>query len=182
MHCRKKLSFWFSLSAAAVFFVCPVVHAAGAPRELLNKTITENWIIQQTWRDAGGMTRSAGTPRTRTIYISSQGRPFVRDVRDKGTNSISNLAPNEKMNPVGGVSSTKFEGRQLVTIDGQIHGANRTLVNFDASFSTCTMTWSAGSSGGSMRWQFPNGQIVDVLSASGSGYSCSIREGNAFAN
>jgi hypothetical protein len=180
MHCRKKLSFWFSLSAAPAFFVSAVAHAAGAPRELSNKTIVENWVIQQTWRDNSGVTRNAGVPRTRTIYISSQGRPFVRDVRD--IKYTSHLAPNEKTNPVGGVSSTRFEGGQLVTIDGQIQGANRTLVNFDASFSTCTMTWSAGSSGGKMRWQLPNGQTVDILSASGSNYSCSIKEGNGFAN
>jgi hypothetical protein len=48
--------------------------------------------------------------------------------------------------------------------------------------SSCSVNVVLGRSGGKMRAKGLDGQMYDVLSASVSGQSCSIRDGNALAN
>jgi hypothetical protein len=55
-------------------------------------------------------------------------------------------------------------------------------VSFDAAFTSCNTSVVYGKSGGSTSWKGLDGVTRELLSINVSGASCSIREGNAFAN
>lgn len=171
-----------ALAALAQSVVC--ANAGPAPKQLYNKSVVIHWVESTLQRAPDGSSRNPQINTTRTVYVSSAGRVFV-----KGTRSIKNRLyqgnKNTARGPEGGGGSggLAFEGNQLVgtaVFDG---GARRLSVSFDPSFSSCTANVVYGKSGsGNQKWKTLDGsQTFELISVSVGAVGCSIREGNAVA-
>ena len=108
----------FSLGCGALTaLVLSVVgaNAGPAPKQLYNKSVIVNWVESTVQKAPDGSTRTPQINTTRTVYVSSAGRVFM-----KGTRSINNRLyqgnKNTARGPEGGGGSggLAFEGNQLV--------------------------------------------------------------------
>lgn len=159
--------------------------AGPAPKQLYNKSVKVHWVESVLQRASDGSSRNPQINSTRTIYVSSAGRLFV-----KGTRSINNRlyqgTKNTARGPDGGGSGQggfSFEGSQLTgtaVFDG---GARRLTVSFDPNFSSCSATVVYGKSGSAnQKWQSLDGATTyEVISISVGAVGCSVSEGNAVA-
>jgi hypothetical protein len=151
--------------------------AEGAPPQLLGKTITASWNESAEVR-ADGDDKVVGGSRTTTltIYISSQGRIFVRRhvAVSGGQRTMSENAPGESVN--------HFEKGALVSRTGQINGAFERIIRFSPDFQTCTVSAIAGRPQGSQRRYRSevDGRTYTVLGPTTvANERCSIAAGNA---
>jgi hypothetical protein len=158
---------------------------AAAPQQLYNKAIQINWTAQVTEHDADGKTVTPQLGASRTIYVSSAGRLFVRASRTNaksGQSRGSDLAPGATQNSAGEARGLRFEGNKLIGAVAFAQGAGRMIATFDPSYSSCTVDLTYGREAGGMRRQGVNGVMYTIDSISVTGQSCSIREGNPFAS
>jgi len=163
-----------------------VAHAAGAPPALFNKTISLSWSQSIVQRSDDGRTVTPTVNHRRTIYISSQGRIFTRAVRSINNRQFSGsktgqLAPGDTRGYAGGAVSVAFQGGELVGTQAHVSGAGQFRASFDSAFTSCKVRLIYGRSGGNMRWKGLDGRMYEALSSTASGESCSIANGNAFA-
>jgi hypothetical protein len=169
-----------TLFFAAVFAASPAL-AAGAPPQALNKTISLSWGTSGVGKRADGATVAFNNVNTRTIYISSAGRPFLRMQVSASRKSVSRSgerAPGE--NP--GKGNVHFEGNRLVGVEGFASGARQYVVTFDPGFSSCTVSViDAKGAGGKIKRRGPDGAFYEIDSVTTSSPSCSIQSGNAFS-
>ena len=124
-----------------------------------------------------GGTTSVSRNVQRTVYVSTQGRVFVRAARQAGRNSeTKERGPGE-----GGL---RFAGNNLVGVMGLISGASQLVVSFDPGFQSCTTNVIMGAENGKpITWKGLNGkQMTAVGRPTVSGQTCSIRDGNALAD
>jgi hypothetical protein len=164
-------------SATAVISFCAAADAA--PPQLLNKSISVSMTVTVPATGSGGRVLTRQRTIQRQIYVSSQGRLFIKiSRRARGGASDDEVAPGE------GGSGLHFEGNQLVGTKGLVSGANRLTISFEPSFQSCSADMVIGTESGKPRvWKGLNGQTLTAAGkATVSGVSCSIREGNVFAN
>lgn len=162
--------------------------AAGAPPQLHNKSILLSWSTQvvQTGRDGRVITPTLA--QQRTIYISSQGRIFVRSGRSINNRKFSGsktgeAGPDDSRGYAGEARGMSFQGNTLIGTQTYASGAGQIRITFDPGFSSCTMVAVEGkSASGPIRIKGLDGQMYERTSSTSSGYSCSIRDGNALAN
>ncbi|MBN9007021.1 MAG: hypothetical protein J0H40_16590 [Rhizobiales bacterium] len=153
---------------------------ASPPAKLLNKTIRVSFVSTTPVKRADGREMSPSHAISRTIYISSLGRAFAQKsiVGGQGRSKVGDAGP-------GGTSRHyRFEGsRLIITIRSGRHGARQVDVNFDRNFQNCTLDVKTGSQGGARTWIGLDGKRYTAMGpASISNPSCSISNGNAFAN
>ena len=164
---------------AASFLIAAATPALAAPPQLLNKTILVSWSesAQQKLPDGRTITEQIG--RTRTVYVSSAGRVFVKSVaRGSGGGGKT-----EEIAPGSSNTSLSFKGNTLVGHAIFAGFARQVVVSFDSAFSSCTVNVTYGRSGGPRTWKSYDGQrTIELLSLSLGGTSCSIRDGNALAS
>ena len=131
-------------------------------------------------RSPDGQEKGFNTQVVRIIYVSSEGRLFMRHTATLGKNSRGgDFDPNDTRS---GKGSFNFQGNRLVGIIPYRAGARQITATFDSGFSSCTASVIEGhSSGGTIRRKGPNGVMYEVSSGTTSSPSCSIRSGNAFA-
>jgi hypothetical protein len=110
--------------------------AQNAPAPLRGKSIVTSWTENRQLRYQGESAfRPGAYPQSLQIYVSNEGRTFER--RSEGV---------AKREGVGGGAvtarsgSSRFHGNTLV-IAGEtaVSGARQVLVNFDSSFSSCSV-------------------------------------------
>ena len=154
--------------------------AIAAPAEALNKTITISFTATGMSKGPDGQTKGFSTSVARVVYVSSQGRLFMKHTATLGRNSRGGeFDPNDARQ---GKGSFQFQGNKLVGVIPYGTGARQITATFDAGFSSCTATVIEGHSGGVIRRKGPNGIMYEITNASTSSPSCSIQSGNAFAN
>jgi hypothetical protein len=172
----------FALMASPVFGQVPAV--------AMNKTVTISFTASGTMSGPDGPTRQFTTAVTRIIYISSQGRLFMRHTATAGSGNIRGGmgAPRPsrqgEFGPAdsGRGGSFTFQGNKLVGVMPYDGGARQISATFDGSFSSCTASVIEGNAGsGSFKRKGPNGVVHEITDATTSGVSCSIQSGNAFA-
>jgi hypothetical protein len=162
--------------------------AAGAPPQLHNKSILLAWSTQVVQKGQDGRMISPTLSQQRTIYISSQGRLFVRAGRSINNRKFSGsktgeAGPDDSRGYAGEARGISFQGNTLIGTQTYASGAGQIRITFDPGFSSCTMVAVEGKSGsGPIRIKGIDGQMYERISATSSGYSCSIRDGNALAN
>ena len=167
-----------SALAVGTVMIATGVHAA--PQQLVNKTINVSFSVSTPAKGSDGSTRVASRQVTRMIYISSQGRLFMKVMRSAGRNSETK----ERGPEDAGKGSIRFVGNRLVGVLPFISGANQLTISFDPSFQSCTAEMIAGGEGNKPRvWKGINGVTYTATGkTSVSGVSCSIQQGNAFAS
>ena len=121
-------------SAVALIWTAPSSRAAGVPSQLLGKTINAsiNSSLQAQPVGEGGVTTVNGG-KTFVIYISTEGRVFVRyDRDDRGS-----LHARYENGPE--TATFHFVGGKLVSTTPAKAGAFTVQISFDQGFQTCTI-------------------------------------------
>lgn len=163
--------------------------ASSAPPQLLGKTITLSWHAVGVSTSDAGRTVHFDHVNTRTLYVSSAGRLFARgdiySAKNPSYAASGSLGPGEQKTDSEGRTKVDlhFEGRQLVGSRQFEQGAGRMIATFDSSFSNCSLSVIWGKLGGAaVRLKGLDGNMYEIQSVSAESPTCSIREGNAFAD
>ncbi len=171
---------------AGFALVCCGPAAAQAPRQLYNKTVAFSFTSNSVQRSPNGQTRDVHTAINYTFYISSAGRIFERSSRspDRGASQTGQFGPDSgPTSKTGEAHNVHFEGNKLVSLRAFVTGASRMVVSFDPSFASCTVSvQNAKENGGVIKRKGTDGVVREFLSITTSGETCSVREGNPFAN
>lgn len=151
--------------------------ANAAPDQMLNKTVTVSFSVLIPARGSDGSTRANPRAVTRTIYVSSQGRAFMRaEAQIGGYSRTIEKGP--------GQNNVRISGNSLIGVMRFPSGASQLTVNFDPSFTSCTAQILMGAeSGKPIVYTGLDGLTYTQMGpAQVSGVSCAVRAGNAFAN
>jgi len=173
---------------SAILAIAPlaamITVASGAPQQMQNKTVTVSWSVENTLVAPNGKVFTPTIHQERVMYVSSTGRIFVKATYNspRGGGSAE-IAPGAQT-PAGGARDVRIEGGKIVAMAALKDGAaGRIVISFDQSYSTCTLDVTIGRSGsGPQVRRGPDGMPLEVRSQRVSGQTCSVREGNAFAN
>lgn len=154
---------------------------AAAPAAAYNKTITISFTSSGTRTDSLGKSAGFTSQVTRIIYVSSNGRLFMRHIAT--SMGKGRRARGGDFEPGGGRGgSFVFQGNRLVGIVAWAAGARQITATFDPGFTSCTASVIEGrTAGGKIQRRAPSGEMVEITSVSNSTPSCSIQSGNAFA-
>jgi hypothetical protein len=120
-------------------------------------------------------------PRCRrgsSTYISSLGRIFSRTESTRLRGRLSKTVDKDPQQ-----TEFRYQNGALVGTFLSISGAIRITINFDSAFQSCNVDVLHGKdSGKPFKWTSLSGEIYEAQGAMTiSGQSCSIRDGNAFA-
>jgi hypothetical protein len=158
--------------------------ASSAPQTIRDKTITAAWSVENTFERPNGSVATAVVNQQRVIYVSSASRIFVKATFNSPRGGQSaEIAPGGTT-PAGGARDARIEGGKIIAMAALQGGAaGRMIISFDQSYSTCTVDVTIGRNGGGpLMRRGPGGAPIEIISQRVSGQSCSVREGNAFAN
>lgn len=174
--------FRFSVAVGLLVIAPAPVHAAGAPTQLQNKTITMSWSTSGTGTSVTGGQRAFTNINTRSVYVSTAGRTFLRmqlqSTKKSGAMRSGDVGPNEG----GSRGSVRFEGNRLVGTEVFRSGARQFIATFDSSFSSCTLNVIDAKSGADeIKRRGPDGAMYTIGAVTTGSPSCSIQSGNAFA-
>jgi hypothetical protein len=166
------------VSGAALVGITRAAGAADVPTALRNKTILVSYIANANAVSDRG-TRSNPRNVAHTIYISSLGRIFTKVDNWHGRDSLT-----QQGSPEQTAGHYSFDGNRLVGTRKQLGGgASQLVISFDAGFQSCTAAVHQGHESGKP-YQY-RGLQGELFTATGvpttSTPTCSIREGNAFA-
>jgi hypothetical protein len=153
--------------------------AFSAPAALLDKTVTMSWSTSGSGTRADGTQVSFSNVNTRTVYISSAGRTFLRmEVKGRRAARGAERGPGEG----GPKGSVRLEGNRLVGAEAFASGARQYVATFDPGFSSCTLSVIDAKAGGAkIQRRGPDGAMYVIDSVSTGSPNCSIQSGNAFA-
>lgn len=186
MHSVKRgarRSICFAVAGVAVLAASDA--SAAPPAQLKGKSVVINWSETRQQRDEkpdGSWTafRSVSATHTLSVYISTAGRVFSRQVNrtSLGSGTTEQLAGER-----GGsfpVRTPSFSGQTMTIIGETRGGARRTVVDFDAGFTSCTArTATAFQEGQSSVSLSPiTKRKVEIKSSSASSASCALQNGN----
>lgn len=151
--------------------------SAGAPQAALNKTVTLSWGTSGTGTSEDGRTVSFNNINTRTVYISSAGRTFLRmSVRGRKATRSAEKGPEDG----GGRGSVKLDGNRLVGTEAFASGARQYVATFDPSFSSCSLSIIDAKGGNEkIKRRGPDGAMYVLHSVSTGSPSCSVQSGNS---
>ena len=168
--------------SAAIFFVFTgFASAQNAPKQLYNKTVVIQWgeSLQQR-RPPNERIFNTQITAVRTAYISNAGRVFIRATRSnpRGGGRKDEVTPESRA-----PGTLVFQGNMMVGTAAFEGGARQTRITFDPAFTSCTASVVYGKSGsGPIRWKSWDGNTYETIEAGTNAVSCSIRDGNPFAN
>jgi hypothetical protein len=184
MMTPKRMAVFLMLAVIAAF-ASPA--AIAAPKALYGKSIIVSWTEQRVQRRLGESTFHAATRiGTFSVYVSTQGHLFNRSAMANPAARHGRGREGSKER-VGSQGHTRisFQGRSLVAIQMQEHGARRILVTFDAGFTSCTANVIRGKETGAQSIRTNSlirpGAQAEIQSVTTSGVSCSMRDGNVFS-
>lgn len=163
-------------SAVLASTIC-AAEAADAPPALRNKSISIAYIVTVNAVSDRGTTSK---PRnvSQTIYISTQGRVFLKRSGSHGPVSTTHQGAPEQT-----AGHFRFEGNRLIGTRALIGGAAQMVVSFDPGYQSCTASVHFGrESGKPFQYRGLRGELFTATGVpTASTPTCSIREGNAFA-
>jgi hypothetical protein len=163
--------------AGTLTAVITVAAADAAPQQMLNKTVLVQWgesLVEQT---PDGRTIAPNLRHSRTIYISSAGRTFVKSqAMSRGAGREGASGPDSDS-----AGSWTFQGNTLLGTFENIAVARRITVSFDASGSGCNATVVVGKRGAHPKWMGVDGVTYELMQDNVGTVNCSISNGNAFA-
>lgn len=151
--------------------------AGSAPAQLHNKSIVIFWAQANTWRRLSDNRNGSSTiSMERTIYVSSAGRPFVRQKYKSGKAGGKGDAGPENLS-----GRFDFNGNTVVNYMGREGLLWHITMTFDPSFSSCTSTINIARDGAHPIATGADGAQYENLSATAGSVSCSVKDGNAVA-
>lgn len=169
-----------ALAAVTVIGISLINPANAAPAGLLNKTVRVSYGFYIPGKSAVGTTNGGGRSVTTIIYVSSAGRVFSKQVaRARGGAGEDRMAAPDRT-----AGHFDFTGDTMVSTRQFGNAAGRMTVKFDSSFQSCTADIIVGGENGApMTWVGLNGErYTQVGKPTVSSVTCSVENGNAFAN
>ncbi|MBI3700173.1 MAG: hypothetical protein HY242_06975 [Afipia sp.] len=182
-----SLAFFLSATSA----IC-----AGAPAQLLGKSISVGWAEGRSEKTTEGQDRYVNVNVELGIYVSTSGRLFSqgsRTIMSKRGKRIAHTSASSK-GPDGSVIKTAnaalnstpaafhFEGHSLMSDKQFKSGARRVTIKFDDSYQSCSVEVSYGKEEGApgIVMHGLNTKLRMLTTATIAGQRCSIRDGNMF--
>jgi len=140
----------------------------------LGKTITFTYTVSAPLKFPDGRVKVGTRTETRTIYVSSAGRLFVRNVRRNDAGATDQ----QERGPGGG--SARFSGNSIVGTIVRTSGAYQFTIKFDSAYQNCNAEMIFGRAAGERHTRFTS---VGGVALEGAGQrsvstSCSIASGN----
>jgi hypothetical protein len=166
-------------ATAALLPWAPGSRAATVPAQLYNKTISISLSVSADAVAEDGTRTSRPRQVQRTIYVSSKGRIFSRVDRQVGRRGET-----VERTPEQTSGAFRFEGNRLVGVNVNFpSGAAQLTITFDSSFQSCTASIAFGREGGkAFKFKGLDGKTYTTTGVpTATTPSCSIREGNPFA-
>jgi hypothetical protein len=153
--------------------------AASAPPQLHNKTIRISFSVSIEARAQDGTMTKVPRSVDRVIYVSTKGRVFVRSSRRAGRYSSE-----AERGPGVTSGSFRFSGNRMIGTMRFISGAGQLTVTFNPTFTGCTAEGILGHEAGkAFTFKGLNGKTYTALGRPNiSGQTCSVSDGNPFAN
>lgn len=178
----KKLT-WFAI----VLAILPA-SVSSAPRGLYGKHVKVSWTEARSQRNAGQTAfHPVSIPYVFTFYVGTEGHVFKRLFAIGSTGRAQgsqDRVGNERSGDIG-ATSANFSGNTLTSTNSFGGAARRMQIIFDANFSSCTaqVTTAKLASAKSVAVRsIATGGMVEFESVSAGPASCSIGQGNPFAN
>lgn len=162
--------------------------AFAAPRGMYGKHFKMTWTETRSQRIAGQTAfRPVSIPCTYTVYVGTEGKVFKRMSVVSSTGRASGSQDRVGTKPSGNVSANtaSFSGNTLIATASFGGAARRIQVTFDGNFSSCsaqvTTAKLASAKSVAMR-SIASGATIEIESVSAGAASCSVGQGNPFAN
>jgi hypothetical protein len=160
--------------------------ALAAPQGWYGKTLRVTWNESRSQRVQGeGEFKAVSIPLSYTVYVSSKGQVFKRftSTTSSGRQSGSKDRVGTSGSDSQGAGSIAFQGNTLISTANNGGLGRRIRISFDggSSCSAEVLTGKAGSGTATTRSN-ATGKMMEFQSASAGAASCSVQEGNAFAN
>jgi hypothetical protein len=179
------------LASSLVYMVCLALDqtagtaASLAPSQLFGKSIVVSWSEARMQRTAGEeQFHSLNVVITESIYISTAGRPFVRQAYAHAGVQLDHVGAGGQS--ASGARAVRFEGRSIEMTNGRINGARRVEIDLDESFGSCTARVVNGKEAGASSYVVHSLKNrvtpVEVQSVSTSAATCTMKDGNVFAD
>jgi hypothetical protein len=161
----------------------PVV-AAPAP-DIVGKSVLVSWT-ENRQELVGGQPVNLATGYDLRIYISSAGRPFTRLLHSTGRLSATHeMVGGSGTAATGGLQAVRVDGHTLVFQSTMGNYAKNLRVELSPGGSSCTAQMSIGKEVGSAPKAFRGvftGRTVEIHAVTVGGVSCTVQQGNVFAN
>lgn len=175
------------LAVIALFVLdAGVANARSAPPpQLFGKSIVVSWSETRSQRHLGDREWSnVSANHILSIYVSSAGRAFVRQLNTTRSGSGATDHVAGKGSGPYPVRVPIFSGQMLTVVGTTRGGARRTVVEFDATYSSCSARSGTGFQHGRTSVSFSpiTKAYVEMRSVSVGNVTCSIQSGNVFSN
>jgi hypothetical protein len=173
-----------ALSCLLLLLCCR--EATAAPRQLYGKSIVVSWVENRVQRVAGeAKWRPVNIQVGESVYVSTIGRLFSRMTfaARRGSGAREQVGESGRSS-TGGKRVMQFRGHALVTVAVFNGGARHIRIDFDAEFSGCSASVILGRAADAGTFTLRSaitGVPIEVQSQSASGATCSITNGNVFA-
>jgi hypothetical protein len=178
----------FAVIVALAVLSSEAAYAGSAPKELYGKSIIITWTEHRNQRhEDQAEFRDVDVPLSRKIYISTEGNFFGRfsAMSPRGREGAREGVGTSGTSAGGGPREVQFGGR-TITLTGASTGglARRTTIEFNESFSTCEARIIFAKQAGSdvvVGRNLVTGGLNEIRSATVTSVTCSVRDGNVFA-
>jgi len=171
---------------ALVGLIASTSGALAAPQSLYGRTLRVTWNESRSQRVRGeGDFKAVSIPLSYTVYVSSKGQLFKR--LTSTTASGRHTGSKDRVGMSGadsqGAGSISFQGNTLISTANNGGLGRRIRISFDggSSCSAEVLTGKAGTGPATVRSN-ATGKMLEFESASAGAASCSVQEGNAFAD
>jgi hypothetical protein len=174
------------MGIAMVGFIASTSGVLAAPQSLYGKTLRVTWNESRSQRVQGeGEFKAVSIPLSYTVYVSSKGQVFKRLT---STNASGNRTGSKDRVGVSGSDSQgagtiSFQGNTLISTANNGGLGRRIRISFDGG-SSCSAEVLTGKAGSGVATHRSNatGKMMEFQSVSAGAASCSLQEGNAFAD
>jgi len=156
--------------------------AQTAPMALRGKSVIVAWVEDRSLREVGETSfRDVRNTFSKNIYISTEGRPFQRLTVTAGAHAASGEG---SVGATGDNYQVHFQGHSLEMTGGLSSGARRIVVTFNDNHTSCEARVVTAKPAGAELLRIKSlvsGRLFEIRSTSVSGTTCTMREGNVFA-
>jgi hypothetical protein len=171
---------------ALVSLIASTSGSLAAPQSLYGKTLRVTWNESRSQRVRGeGEFKAVSIPLSYTVYVSSKGQLFKRLTSTTATGRRTGSKDRVGVSGAGadGSGSVSFQGNTLIQTANNNGLGRRIRITFDGG-SSCSAEVLTGKSGTGAAMVHSNatGKMLEFESVSAGAASCSVQEGNAFAD
>ncbi len=160
--------------------------ALAAPQSFYGKTLHVTWNESRSQRVRGeGEFKAVSIPLSYSVYVSTKGQLFKRltSTNARGNHTGSKDRVGTSGADSEGAGNISFSGNTLISTANNGGLGRRIRITFDggSSCSAEVLTGKAGTGAATVRSN-ATGKMLEFDSVSAGAASCSVQDGNAFAN